>query len=240
VRSADNVTRVFGRAVTARVADPSDPDRRVFAWHLEETRDDRGNVVVYEHVAEDFVGVSRQQPWEAGRLALGTGLGQRYLKRILYANRAPDVAADGCFEIVFDYGDHDPEQPAPAADRPWPVRSDPRSTYRTGFELRTYRLCRRVLVFHRFAALGPDARLARSTDLGYDERPDGSRLTTVTRRGWTWDETQEEYGSDSRPPLTLSYTEALPPGPVEQVAGPGLDLLDVGAREGSAQWVDIS
>lgn len=55
------------------------------------------------------------------------------------------------------------------SDRPWTVRRDPFSTCRPGFELRTYRLCRRVLMFHHFAELGPDSILVASTDLEYEE-----------------------------------------------------------------------
>lgn len=35
----------------------------------------------------------------------GFGTGQRYLKRVLYGNTAPFVAADFLFEMVLDYGE---------------------------------------------------------------------------------------------------------------------------------------
>jgi hypothetical protein len=58
----------------------------------------------------------------------------------------------------------------PAVD--WAVRRDPFSTYRSGFEIRTYRLCRRILMFHRFPdELGVLRYLVRSTEFGYDEKP---------------------------------------------------------------------
>ena len=50
-------------------------------------------------------------------------------------------------------------------------RSDPFSTYRPGFEVRTYRRCHRVLMFHHFAdepGVGADC-LVSSTDLSYVE-----------------------------------------------------------------------
>ena len=56
------------------------------------------------------------------------------------------------FEVVFDYGEHDPDRPD-RRRRPRPVAGaarDPFSTYRPGFEVRTYRLCQRVLMFHHF------------------------------------------------------------------------------------------
>jgi Salmonella virulence plasmid 65kDa B protein len=94
------------------------------------------------------------------------------------------------FEIVFDYGDHDPPAPMPGDDEleaplgnrryPWPLRPDAFSSYRAGFEVRTTRLCRRVLMFHHFpgeAGVGRDC-LVRSTDLTHsgDLDPTDARL----------------------------------------------------------------
>ena len=71
-----------------------------------------------------------------------------------------DLAArdDWLFEVVFDYGEHYTRsadgQPASVQlddhGRTWARRQDPFSTYRAGFEVRTYRLCQRVLMFHHF------------------------------------------------------------------------------------------
>ena len=54
------------------------------------------------------------------------------------------------FEIVFDYGEHTGNAPKPIDVDPWSARADPFSSYRAGFEVRTYRVCRRVLMFHHF------------------------------------------------------------------------------------------
>ena len=43
----DNVTSLYGRSPGARIADPKEA-RRVYAWRLEMTFDDRGNVVWFE------------------------------------------------------------------------------------------------------------------------------------------------------------------------------------------------
>ncbi|MCB9300534.1 MAG: hypothetical protein H6566_07790 [Lewinellaceae bacterium] len=61
------------------------------------------------------------------------------------------------FELVFDYGEHATTEyfPQYTATQTWAARPDAFSTYRSGFEIRTYRLCRRVLMFHRFAELYP-------------------------------------------------------------------------------------
>ena len=83
---------------------------------------------------------------------------QRYLKSIRYGNRAPRVAGEDLslrknwlFEVVFDYGEHDDvSRPRPPRFAAWPVREDPFSLFRSTFDVRTYRLCRRVLMFHHF------------------------------------------------------------------------------------------
>jgi Salmonella virulence plasmid 65kDa B protein len=126
----------------------------------------------------------------------------RHLKRVKYANRAsrlaqPDLAEmEWLFELVMDYGDHEGESPSVDPTTSWPVRPDPFSTYRAGFEVRTYRRCRRILMFHRFEELGPEPRLVRSLDLDYDdfaypqgfdtraelEHPGSTRIGSLLRR----------------------------------------------------------
>ena len=70
------------------------------------------------------------------------------------------------------------------ADRDWPVRKDPFSTYRSGFEVRTYRLCRRVLMFHHFPEeLGTAMYLVRSTEFDYRENRSAPSSTRVVQSG---------------------------------------------------------
>ena len=65
--------------------------------------------------------------------------------------RLAPLPAEWLFEVVFDYGEHDATPDASDAETStWPARPDPFSTYRAGFEVRTYRLCHRVLMFHHF------------------------------------------------------------------------------------------
>jgi hypothetical protein len=68
-------------------------------------------------------------------------------------------------------------------DSHWPIRKDPFSTYRAGFEVRTYRLCRRVLMFHHFPdteELGTQNYLMRATEFGYRETAIASFIASVT------------------------------------------------------------
>ena len=75
----------------------------------------------------------------------------------------------------------------------WKARVDPFSTYRAGFEVRTYRLCQRVLMFHHFPdELGTPDYLVRSTDFtySYEDNPTDARnpiysfLDSVSQSGY--------------------------------------------------------
>jgi len=225
----DNVTSRYGDTADSRVADPADPSR-VFAWLLREVRDDRGELIRYHYKAEDDVGVPGTAAERNRRDGQATA--QRYLKRVEYGVVAPyrPLAANAItpafhFEVVLDYGEHDPAAPTPTEVRPWPYRADASSDFRAGFELRTRRLVRRILIFHRFASLGPDAVLTRSLELAYDEDPAGARLVEAVERGWNGDGSVEE-----RPKLSFRYSRAAP--------DPAVRTLDEESLKGVAEGID--
>src|SRR5262249_8901637 len=127
------------------------------------------------------------------------------------------------FEIVFDYGEghYAEDEPdtqgrifaRPQIDPPAisyrPVRQDPFSTYRAGFEVRTYRLCRRVLMFHHFPEeLGADDYLVRSTEFEYEETPIASFITSVTQSGYVR-QNDGAYLKKSLPRLEFEYSKAV-------------------------------
>jgi RHS repeat-associated protein len=250
----DNVLNVYGRSPGARVADPLHP-ARVFSWLLEETRDDRGNVARYTYKAEDGAGVDVAAPSEAHRFERRTdgtrsflATAQRYLKRIQYGNRAPvpdrDTPVplgddDYLFEVVFDYGEHDGAAPTPAETTSWPVRPDPFSGYRATFEVRSYRLCRRVLVFHRFAELGPTPCLVRSTDLVYNEGPVATYLKSVTQAGYVRVPGASSYERATLPPLDLAYTKAVVVDELRTMPRESLAGIPQGVAGAGGQWADI-
>src|SRR5262249_12042404 len=168
--SKDNITSLYGLSNDTQIADPDDPTR-VFSWLLDTSYDDKGNVIVYEYKREDSSNVAPSLHEENHRVTAN-----RYLKRIKYGNRlpfypddnapqAPSLPADWAFQVVFDYGEHNLQTPAVQEDASWKSRPDPFSAYRSGFEVRQHRLCRRVLMFHHFPEeLGADPCLVRSTD----------------------------------------------------------------------------
>jgi YD repeat-containing protein len=236
--SRDDTTSLFGTTAASRIADPAQP-KRVFSWLLARTTDDRGNVVEYDYVAEDLTGLPLGKPREAHRKAGPSPVtANRYLKRVRYGNTVVGDASSCKLELVFDYGDHPEAIPTPTPSAPWPCRQDPFSTYRAGFEIRSYRLCRRVLMFHRYAELPLVPLLVRALELTYDESPRMTRLTGLTERGYGHD--GATYTSLPLPTLSLTYTSDAFALRVRDL-GPNQLGSDYPARQmgSSATWVDL-
>ena len=215
-----------GPTPASRTADPADP-ARVCSWRICASWDDKGNAASYSYSAEDGAGVGTAAACEANRTT-ATRAAQVYLTAIRYGNVQPyfpdftaaqpaAFPADWMFLVVLDYGDHAGTPPAPAADRPWPVRPDPFSTYRPGFEVRTYRRVQRFLFFNNFPGRahgrreppGPFARpgLLRPAGAGRPARPElhvprlGHRdRLRAGRAGLT---------VASMPPLEFDYSEPV-------------------------------
>lgn len=196
--SKDNITTWYGRTENSRIADPSESSR-IFKWLICESYDDKGNVIAYEYKRENSDNVVLSQCHERNRTE-DTRAANRHIKHLRYGNRDPYFAeltpVTGWpalpapdrwhFEIVFDYGEHDPDAPAPAAEvKKWPTRLDRFSSYRAGFEVRTYRLCQRVLMFHRFPELGASPCLIASTDFVHQPTSQATYLAKVTQSRYT-------------------------------------------------------
>ena len=228
--SKDNVLTVFGDTADSRIADPEHPSR-VFSWLVARSYDDRGNAIHYEYAGESEERIDFRKVSECRRARTAN----RYLKRVFYGNRRPlllDPSVQGfraphlprprcdpddwLFELVFDYGDEGFAREGPnkhghvhvrfdtRGERP--VRQDPFSTFRAGFEIRTYRLCRRALMYHRFPdELSTDRYLVRATGFEYAERPFGSFMTRVVQSGYRRLE-DARYLEKSLPPVDLSYS----------------------------------
>ena len=231
----DNVTTMYGKDNNSRIFDPAGPSpanpTRIFSWLICESYDDKGNAIVYQYAAENDNNVDRSQANERNRVRTAN----RHLKRIKYGNRVshliqPDLTlASWMFEVIFDYDEAHYEevslnlaQPeaeqhrfvraAVSVGRPWTVRPDPFSSHRAGFEVRTYRRCRRVLMFHHIPDLPTGEKgydgLVRSTEFDYSDLDYGQPFTiedelahqgstrfasfihAVTQSGYVRDDTQ--------------------------------------------------
>ncbi|MGH8657945.1 MAG: SpvB/TcaC N-terminal domain-containing protein, partial [Gammaproteobacteria bacterium] len=263
--SKDNITTWYGKTPESRVADPADP-ARIFSWLICESYDDKGNVIVYGYKEENSDDIGLSQVHERNRTN-DTRKANRYLKRIRYGNHtpylpqlsdtepwptppgatAPDGSAHWLFEVVLDYGEHAADTPTPNDSDIWDLRNDPFSTYRSGFEVRTYRLCQRVLIFHHFPAepeVGADC-LVRSTDFTYsyeDNEPDPRDpifyfLLSMTQTGYQ--RAPGGYVSKSLPPLEFDYTQPIVQEEIHEVDPESLENLPYGLDNGRYQWIDL-
>jgi RHS repeat-associated protein len=283
--SRDNITTLYGKTAESRIADPADP-QRVFSWLICESYDDKGNAVVYRYAEENDENVDRAQVNERNRVRTGN----RYVKRICYGNQIsrlvqPDLAATKwLFEVVFDYDEDHYEALPPDSALPedqqhelvlvaaspglsWAVRPDPWSSYRPGFEVRTYRRCRRVLMFHHFDELGDEPYLVRCTEFDYADfdyaqpttieaelaHPGSTRfasfIRSVTQSGFIRDGTRAmlerngvkylTYVKRSLPPLEFEYSKASIQDEIRELDASSLENLPIGLDGTAYQWVDL-
>ncbi|HSC88813.1 MAG TPA: SpvB/TcaC N-terminal domain-containing protein, partial [Polyangiaceae bacterium] len=248
VTTRDNVTNIYGTSGATRIVDPAD-SAKTFEWLLEETRDDKGNITLYEYKAEDGAGVDPTRLSEKSRFDYAsanpafTATAQRYLKRVFYGNRVPGTGStpsDFLFELVFDYGEHavatSSSVPTPAEAQSWPVREDPFSSYRSGFEVRTYRLCQRALMFHRFDTT---PLFVRATEFTYEPHPAFTYLVSVTQAGYLFDTTTSTWTRGEMPRLDLDYQRPEFYDKLSVVPEVSLAGLTGGADGRRKQWVDL-
>lgn len=270
--SPDNITTWYGLTPESRIADPDDA-QRIFRWLICMSYDDKGNLITYSYEAdraEHFGHNLLAQAHEQHRTMDVRGT-NRYLKRIRYGNQQPYLptltadqpwpevppATAWYFEVVFDYGEGHylvsdqsdrisatssvPPNTAPAH------RTDPFSTYRAGFEVRTYRLCQRVLMFHHFpgeAGVGADC-LVRSTDFTYsnqlhagdEQTANYSLLLAVTQTSYK--RRNDGYQRQSLPPVEFSYSQTIVDEVVQEVDAARLEHLPIGLDGIVYQWVDL-
>lgn len=155
IQAPDGDRHVYGKTHSARIADPDNPSH-VAQWLLEESLNAHGEHIGYQYLAETE---PQTEPHDSRA--------QRYLHNVCYGNvkarekeipyllKTDDLSSVAWhFYLVFDYGQRTTTSDAlPSYDalKPWALRDDPFSSYIYGFELRTLRLCRQILMFHAFA-----------------------------------------------------------------------------------------
>ncbi|KAH7244003.1 insecticidal toxin complex protein [Fusarium solani] len=259
VLSASNETSFYGLTTDSRIYDPADPSR-IFSWLLCEVRDSAGNRVVINYKREDSAGLdltslplNERNRTEVSRTA------NLYPKSIKYGNRVSTLStrkrnpdereSPWFFEVVLDYGEHDIVQPSPGDTGEWLMRLDPFSTYRSGFEIRSYRLCQRVLLFHHFPGEQGVGRncLVKSVDLSYigdgvvsSASPAGGRRVTLLDRVEVSSYKRSGsgasgYGKKISPPIQFGYSRGVQSLDVRDLDP--LDLEDMPMPGSNFQYV---
>ncbi|WP_054715334.1 SpvB/TcaC N-terminal domain-containing protein [Marinifilum fragile] len=208
--SKENLTSIYGKDASARIAHPND-STKVFSWYLQESYDALGNLMRYTYLKENSDNIS-PDVYEKHRLANNKAFTNIYPNQVLYGNTNMYDPVDGnyagnwLFTLAFDYGNYSTYNSNGSTVTPtasWNKRQDPFSVYRAGFEMRTYRLCERVLMFHHFTNdLGANAQLVKSTKLQYNKDEHMAQLMQVEHVAHDGAQTA------SMPPLSFTYSKA--------------------------------
>jgi len=230
----ENITSIYGLSEAAQIANPDTPTQ-IFSWLIQESWDAKGNLIRFSYQKENGTGIENAC-FESHRLKHDT-FANTYLKKVEYGNKEmcksstlqSNYEDDFLFKLVFDYGDHDPENTQAEPNQTWTARPDAFSNYKAGFEIRTYRLCQRILMFHNFKELGNEAVLVRSTDLEYENNTSFSLLQSITHCGY------KNLSREIFPPLEFTYTEAIPATSFKEVN----DSFPGGIDGQNNEWADL-
>jgi hypothetical protein len=207
VQSGDGGLQIYGYNEQARISAPAPGPQPVAQWLLEESMNAHGEHIVYEYKQENDQGLTATSSRDHSA--------QRYLSRVCYGNFSAydlpctwDKAANGewHFQLIFDYGERATglsDQPDYLPSNPWTLRTDPCSSFAFGFEIRTLRLCRQVLMYHHFPEVPGDVPVLvnrllldyQTTRLGY------SQLLAAHLQAY---DTQGNV--ENRPPVEFSYS----------------------------------
>ncbi|TVT84559.1 SpvB/TcaC N-terminal domain-containing protein [Pseudomonas sp. H3(2019)] len=197
VHGADGSLHLYGKSLASRRVDPQN-STHVGEWLLEESLNAHGEHILYQYKADSTTA-------------------QRYLSHVSYGNFKADAhlylwqsdrlnAVQWHFELLFDYGERNTgyEQKPAYTGQQWQSRSDGFSSFAYGFEIRTERLCRQVLMFHRFPVeLGTAPVLVRRLLLDYRQTPLGyHHLSAAHDQAYSHSTT-----ADNHPPVEFSYNE---------------------------------
>lgn len=247
VITKDNRTTLFGWSAASRIADPADA-RRIVQWLPEFSFDDRGNCARYQYGGEDAADIETALLHNRNRCRDGAvRCTNRYLERVLYGNKTPyrgfsnavPPEGDFLFSTVFDHGEHEAAAPCARTGRRRP-RHDAFSDYKPGFEVRTTRLCRRVLLYHHAQALPGGSALVKSLDFQHSDAAETgfSYLASITERGYVKGP-DGRYAERAMPPLEFQYRHEEWNPAVQAISQAELAHRPPGPNAQHQQFVDL-
>ncbi|NII29299.1 sugar-binding protein [Pseudoflavitalea sp. X16] len=224
ITTTENTVSVFGGSEHSRIFNPDNP-AQIVEWLMEQSTDAKGNRIVYTYKAENKDNVP-DKPWEQNR-----SYNNKYLQKIQYGNyTGPQGTAQFAYELIFDYGEYElpslnaGKQPITDPYRPvnnWKYRPDAFSSYDSGFEIRTCRLCYNIMLFHLFEDELGDPCLVKSVHIDYKQscnyndnnNPGLSLLSQATMVGYRrlGKKATDEYDIQQTPPTLFSFSAFDPP-----------------------------
>jgi len=252
VITKENVTTLFGSWQNVSVIANPNENTKIFKWLPEFVFDDKGNCCRYIYLPEDNTGFDITQLHNCHRQEQGlityTNL---YLSKVLYGNKTPYQQlnnpypddSDFMFQAVFDYGTLNETGPTPdpvTQINNWDFRTDAFSDYKAGFEIRTTRLCKRVLLFHFFNELPGGTILVKSLNFTYDTTSENgfTFLQSITSYGYD-QQTNGDYLSKNLPPMEFEYQKVDWNSEVNAISPENLVNAPVGLDESLYQFTDL-
>ncbi len=255
--SRDNIHSYYGLTQESRISDPND-NTKVFEWLICRTHDDKGNIIIYRYKKEDFANIPKKLS-EKNKINNCT---QVYIKEILYGNKQPYYIGDSLpdeddfmFKVIFDYGEHDTTSEIPKdvylEKNEWKYRKDPFSNFRSGFDIRTYRRCNRIMVFHCLSApdLPHTPYLVKSLELFYDDElslkgsdnkiKGFSYLVKVRQNGHKWNDNTNHYITKHLPDFDFTYQQHEWNTKVEKISSENSIHAPLGIDDKQYLWVDL-
>ncbi len=242
----ENVTSIYGKSPSARIVDPDHSDHifewlleetfdakgnHILYEYLQDDPDQKIDGIQEQNRRYTQAYIRRilygNTP-DSLRVEKRAGPVRENSTNHISNNAIDTIPRHYVFEVLFDYFDL-PDELEPGYDwreldykvipHDWPdpaLRRDPFSSYRSGFEIRTLRLCKRVLMLHHFneeELLG--APLVKSTDFEYENNKDTklSMLTAAKVVGYRKNpdpNNPNKYLSRDLPPVSFIYSEFKP------------------------------
>jgi RHS repeat-associated protein len=254
VITKENATTLYGWSDNSIISNPED-DTKIYEWLPEFVFDDKGNCSHYIYTPEDNIGFTAALIHNKNRIKSGViTYANLYLDKILYGNQTPyaqfghafPAEADYMFQTVFDYGTTNTTTEPFERINPWDFRLDAFSDYKAGFEIRTTRLCKRVLLFHVFEELAvfPDKSdkktLIKSVNFEYDTaiEQDFTFLSKITSYGYI-KKPDGSYSHKHLPPMEFTYQAHDWSKEVKTVSTDALVHAPTGIEEAPYQFVDL-
>ena len=218
IYSADGQVHLMGRNSQSRISPPKKPSQ-VAVWLAESSVSATGEQIYWQYRAEDDAHCEESEKNTHADVTI-----QRYLTAVWYGNKvaarklpalvSDPLPADWLFTLVIDYGERGTNPSVPPdwlapGNGDWPCRKDCFSGYEYGFEIRTRRLCRQVLMYHDVTALLAGETQSKSEPLlvsrmmlTYVENASITTLEAVQQIAYEPDETPVTL-----PPLTLNWQD---------------------------------
>lgn len=180
VTSTENITTIFGKENSTRIYNPK-KKTQIFEWLIQEKINAKGNKIEYSYKAENKDNIPNSIENQ------GHSYNNKYIQCVKYGNFFDSNNIEKyAFEIIFDYGeyyleklDKDGKNPC-LPTREWSYRKDAFSSFLSGFEIRTCRLCKNILLFHCFENELGASSLTKRLELIYTETTSYDEIEIIT------------------------------------------------------------